>query len=241
VFINEETLTKLTLMKFISILSLLVLNFSVFGTIPVQALPGETPETVMRKFNSNSFFKGLKLYQGYYPVGQKSECCVRGNGIFSLRNGKFLETYYTMLGENKIYLKGPGIYKDYNFSYSFNVNLDRDIVYSERLYLDLNSRDPKHENKKHDYRKDLQITNVMNEVWGDYLVSDFKNSRFTDAIIISRLATRQIYQGKEFAYEIIYQGIRDNSFTKHPIIGISVIIPEYIETVRGLSEFEERL
>lgn len=221
-------------MKFISILTLLVLNFSVFGTTSVQALPSETPETVTRKFNQNSFFKGLKLYQGYYPVAQKSECCVRGMGMFSLRNGKFLETYYTMLGEDKIYLKGPGTYKAFNFAYSFNVNLDRDTVYSETLSLDLDSRSPKHENKKHDYRKDLQITDVMNEVWGDYLVSDFKNSRFTD--VITSRNTRQIYQGKEFAYQITYTTVINN-----PRIYIHVIIPEYIETVRTLSEYENRL
>ncbi len=233
-FINEETLTKLTLMKFISILSLLLLNLSIFGATPVQALPSETPETVTRKFNSNSFFKGLKLYQGYFPVAQKSECCVRGSGMFSFMNGRFLETYYTILKSDQMYLKGPGVYKDYNFSYSFSVNLDRDIVYSEFLSLNLNSRSPKYENKKHDYRRDLQITEVMNEVWGDYLVSDFKNSRFTDVITSS--GTRQIYQGKEFAYGISY-----GSRGKDSVINISVIIPEYIETLRILGEFEKRL
>ena len=74
----------------------------------------------------------------------------------------------------------------------------------------------------------------MNEVWGDYLVSDFKNSRFNDVITSS--GTRQIYQGKEFAYGISY-----GSRGKDSVINISVIIPEYIETLRILGEFEKRL
>jgi hypothetical protein len=223
-------------MKFISILTLLLLNFSVFGVFPVQGLPSETPETVKRKFNSNSFFKGLKLYQGYFP-NNPSVCCARGMGIYSLMNGKFLETFYYTDSDN---IKGSGIYKDYNFSYDFSVNLDRDIVYEESLSLDLNSQSPKYENKKYDYRKDLKITEVMNEVWGELLVTDFKNARFTD-VITSTERRRQIYQGKEFTYEIIYNKVLSNSLVKHPIIRIRVIIPEYIETTRILEEFEERL
>jgi len=241
VFINEETLTKLTLMKFISILSLLVLNLNIFGAIPVQALPGETPDTVTRKFNKNSFFKGLKLYQGYFPVAQKNVCCARRMTFFSLMNGNFLETSYSTQYETNPNFKGSGTYKDYNFLYGFGVNLDEDIVFSERISLDLNFQNSKYENKKYDYRNDSQIVEVMNEVWGDDLITDFKNSRFTDVIIRSRSVARQIYQGKKFAYEIIYSGIVNTSIIKHPIIRISVIIPEYIETVRGLSEFEERL
>ncbi|MFO0127810.1 MAG: hypothetical protein ACK54J_11440 [Pseudanabaena sp.] len=234
-------------MKFISILSLLMLNFCVFGATPVQALPGETPETITRKFNSSSFFKGLRLYQRYFPVAQKSVCCARRMTFFSLRNGNFLETSYTTHDSytkddvEKLNFKGSGTYKDYNFKYDFGVNLDEDIVFIEHISLDLNSQSSKYENKKYDYRKDSQITEVMNEVWGDDLITDFKNSRFTDVVIRSRSVTRQIYQGKKFAYEIIYSGIVNTSIIKHPIIKISVIIPEYIETVRGLSEFEERL
>jgi hypothetical protein len=219
-------------MKFLLLLTFFLLDISILSVLPAQSLPGESKEIVVKKFKANQFFQELKLYQGYFPVGQNNVCCVRGSGIFSLMNGNFLETYYSIL-DNKIYLKGPGRYKSYNFSYSFNVNLDRKIVYQESLNLSLNARNKKYSNsKKYDLRKDTLIIEVMTQIWGKSLVDDFMNAKLTN-VRMEGGELAKVYSGKKYAYKIS-SSFDLNEITKQQedAINIFIIIPEYIEAFR---------
>ena len=203
------------------------------GAIPVHALPGETQETVTKKFYSNSFFRGLKLRQSCVAAG----CNLRRSTFISIMFGDFLETHYPAYNDRTFYTFSfnDGIFKGYEFSYSFGVNLDRKIVFAESIGLsNLSSQDRKrYDDKNYDLRRDSLITQVMTKVWGDHLVNDYNDAKYTDTFAGGAGKTRRIYQGREFAYQI--------TNTRNKSIGIKVIVPEYIKSLRVQGEEDERL
>ncbi|HEY9852775.1 MAG TPA: hypothetical protein V6D28_25100 [Leptolyngbyaceae cyanobacterium] len=202
------------ILKFTQIQLLLAIIFSLFTSLPVNALPGETLQQSMARFRGNPLFKGLNFQTdstepglvAYLPVPVKIYMIPYTNSVppVSWKSEKFTVDLYS----------------------------DRtNTVLNEGVYFPQTSIAKTIAERRYDPRQDTEIIELLTSVWGSEIAADFKLSRFTD-IFKEAIDFRRLYQGNKFGYQLK----RSGSSVRIDIFSL-VFLPER----RLMTEYEERL
>lgn len=220
-------LTLLNSMKKPSIVFSTAILAFLLSSYSTYALPGDTVKTALQKFYSNAFLKGLKI----------SVLDINGVQVNHSQFGylfRFLEKNY--------HSQGSKSFNGYEFSYSFSTNERRGIVFIESIGYDLSFKYPeikKFESKNFDPRRDPLVLETIDSAWGKIVKEDFTSSRFTD-IFKADIRVIRVYQGSLFAYGISATNCSPDICLSDGL-SIAVVLPEYTQGLRIISEYQERL
>jgi hypothetical protein len=177
----------------------------------IEALPGDSLPTAIRKYNRNSLFRGVEIKKEREGFGQPGFIPVP------------VESY-------GIPSPSPIRYGTSRLQLGLTIHPDKNGRVVEESITTVPGIANIHEQENYNPRQDPKFIELIAMAWGQAIANDFASSRFTDNY--QSLAILHVYEGKNFAYSVVYTlGLRG---AKGDVKEISITALEHLDGMRSI-------